>query len=234
MNIILTNDDGIHENSIQILYSRLKEMGHNVKVVAPAENCSAVSGSSTFNKPLITSKLDADQTKVYAQPADCVNLALRGLYPNWADIVISGINKGLNAGHTIYESGTVAAARRASLLGTRSIAVSYDNYEPTDKELEEATEFLMGILGNLEDAQLKDIGNGRFISINIPRINGTKGIELKHEICTLSNQFYGVEFDETSDGIYNYKHLPPTGHEEGCEYHAIHEGKVSVVLLNAL
>ncbi|RJQ83923.1 MAG: hypothetical protein C4519_05900 [Desulfobacteraceae bacterium] len=55
--------------------------------------------------------------------ADCTRLALKEIAPD-ADWVLAGINQGANLGSDVYQSGTVAAAREAAILGKKSIAVS--------------------------------------------------------------------------------------------------------------
>jgi 5'-nucleotidase len=60
---------------------------------------------------------------VHATPADCSRLAIKQLVPD-VDWVIAGINPGANLGSDVYQSGTVAAAREAAILGVRAIAVS--------------------------------------------------------------------------------------------------------------
>ena len=61
-------------------------------------------------------------------PADCVYVALYGqrILPRKPDLVVSGLNHGLNLGNDVFYSGTVAAAREAALKGFMALAVSAD------------------------------------------------------------------------------------------------------------
>src|SRR6185369_4699296 len=59
----------------------------------------------------------------------CVYVALHSgskVLPRRPDLVVSGMNHGLNLGVDVFYSGTVAAAREAALRGIPSIAVSAD------------------------------------------------------------------------------------------------------------
>ena len=60
---------------------------------------------------------------VDSSPADCVRLLALGLGEQF-DLVLSGINRGLNVGSDIMYSGTVAAVFEAAALGLKAIAVS--------------------------------------------------------------------------------------------------------------
>src|SRR5262249_60471203 len=62
--------------------------------------------------------------RIAARPATCVRLALTSLLPAKPDLVVSGINRGDNAGLTLYVSGTLGAAREAAFDGIPSIAAS--------------------------------------------------------------------------------------------------------------
>src|SRR6266478_3379776 len=66
----------------------------------------------------------ANDDGIEAKPATCVRLALASLLTEKPDLVVSGINRGDNAGLTIYVSGTLGAAREAAFDGIPSIAAS--------------------------------------------------------------------------------------------------------------
>ena len=53
MNILLTNDDGIHAKGLECLYDAISALG-NVTVVAPDCEMSATSHSITMTNPLRT------------------------------------------------------------------------------------------------------------------------------------------------------------------------------------
>src|SRR5205823_2885845 len=69
-------------------------------------------------------------------PTDCVNIAIDEVLEGRPDLVVSGINKGLNIGDDVTYSGTVAGALEGALLGYQAIAVSLEftrgewNFDP--------------------------------------------------------------------------------------------------------
>ena len=124
LNILISNDDGVHAPGIHILADVLAEIA-DIKVVAPDRNRSGASHSLTLTRPLRVQTLDNQFVGVQGTPTDCVHLALTGLYENYQpDIVVSGINHGANLGDDVLYSGTVAAAIEGRHLGLPAIAVS--------------------------------------------------------------------------------------------------------------
>ena len=123
--ILVTNDDGYFSPGIQALADALKSLG-DVVIVAPQTEASAVGHALTLRRPL---RLEQISTGVYAvdgTPTDCVNIAIAEVLKGAPDLVVSGINKGLNIGDDVTYSGTVAGALEAALLGYPAIAVSLE------------------------------------------------------------------------------------------------------------
>lgn len=129
MLILLTNDDGIYAPGLQALEQELKQIGE-VIVVAPATEQSGVGHSITFLMPLVSKKVyDGERLRGWAvegSPADSVKLGIFEFCPRRPDLVVSGINGGLNAGINVLYSGTVAAAIESSFFGITSIATSLE------------------------------------------------------------------------------------------------------------
>lgn len=130
MRILVTNDDGIHAEGIQVLSAHLAE-NNEVFVAAPERERSATGHGITMHKPLRVSQVkmkyyDAFGMAVSGTPADCVKLAVEELMDKPPDVVISGINCGANVGSDILYSGTVSAAIEGMLCGCKSMAVSLD------------------------------------------------------------------------------------------------------------
>jgi len=134
MKILLTNDDGINAAGIIALFDALSTLEEvEVYPIAPLTVQSATGHGVTFNEPLMIRDVEVTERMrgiaVDGRPADCVKLAITSLWPERMsterpDLVVSGMNMGVNVGiHTIY-SGTVAAAIEAAFLGVPSIAVS--------------------------------------------------------------------------------------------------------------
>lgn len=123
--ILVSNDDGISARGIEALAEALRPLGR-VVVVAPETEQSAASHAITLARPLRLRSDGVDRWAVDGTPVDCVYVALhhRELLPRKPDIIVSGINHGLNMGGDVFYSGTVAAAREGTLRGIPGLAVS--------------------------------------------------------------------------------------------------------------
>ena len=122
MHILLTNDDGIYAPGLAAMENELMKLG-DVSVVAPATEQSGVGHSITFLDPLVCKEIFQDERQrgwaVEGSPADCVKIGCTELCPAPVDLVVSGINGGLNAGINVLYSGTVAAAIEGAFLESR-------------------------------------------------------------------------------------------------------------------
>ena len=129
MLILLTNDDGIYAPGLTALEKELRHIG-DVCVVAPAVEQSGVGHSITFLMPLVCKEVyDGDRRRGWAvegSPADSVKIGIFEFCPRRPDLVVSGINGGLNAGINVLYSGTVAAAIEGAFFGITSIACSLE------------------------------------------------------------------------------------------------------------
>src|SRR5215469_9616982 len=126
MNILVTNDDGIYSPGIAALARMARKFGE-VQIVAPDVEQSSMGHAVTHSRPLSYKKSpiqfdDMEAFRVNGTPADCV--ALGAHINNITDVVLSGINMGLNLGNSMWHSGTLAAAKQAVLLGMKGIAFS--------------------------------------------------------------------------------------------------------------
>ena len=121
--ILVTNDDGYFSPGLQALAAALRPLGQ-VVVVAPQVEASAVGHALTLRRPLRLEDMGQGVYAVDGTPTDCVNVAIDEILEGNPDLVVSGINKGLNVGDDVTYSGTVAGALEAALLGLQAIAVS--------------------------------------------------------------------------------------------------------------
>jgi 5'-nucleotidase len=135
MNILVTNDDGIHAPGLTVLFQELRDLG-KLTVVAPESEQSAVGHAISLNQPLRVRPVSLDGETpgwaVIGTPADCVKIALAELLTEPPDLVVSGINLGPNVGINVLYSGTVSAATEASILGVRALAFSLNTYKQAD------------------------------------------------------------------------------------------------------
>jgi 5'-nucleotidase len=123
--ILVSNDDGINAPGLKVLERVARSLSSDVWVVAPELEQSGASHSLTLRRPLQVRRLSKRRFAVDGTPTDCVLLAaahiVRGRRP---DLVLSGVNRGVNLGEDVTYSGTVAAAMEATLLGIPAIALS--------------------------------------------------------------------------------------------------------------
>lgn len=126
MRILITNDDGIQGEGLKHLVNWARKLGE-VVVAAPKVEQSAKSHTVEIHKSFEARKVEylpgIEAYAVDSSPADCVRFMVMGLRQQF-DLVLSGINRGLNVGADIMYSGTVAAVFEAEALGMKAIAVS--------------------------------------------------------------------------------------------------------------
>ncbi len=126
--ILLCNDDGYRARGLRSLAGALRTFA-DVIVCAPEAEQSTTSHSLTLTRPLRLRAVEPEVFAVDGTPADCVYVALNGgtrVLPRSPDLVVSGMNHGLNLGSDVFYSGTVAAAREGALRGVPAMAASAD------------------------------------------------------------------------------------------------------------
>ncbi|MBL7258456.1 5'/3'-nucleotidase SurE [Paractinoplanes lichenicola] len=137
MRVLVTNDDGISAPGLAALASAVASSpSYDVVVAAPQEEASGMSSALTavvsdgeiVFRPAGISDLSA--YGVAASPAYIVVLASLGVFGPPPDLVLSGINRGVNAGRAVLHSATVGAALTAANYGMRAMAVSLDVLHP--------------------------------------------------------------------------------------------------------
>ncbi|MDP1813355.1 MAG: 5'/3'-nucleotidase SurE, partial [Leadbetterella sp.] len=105
----------------------------DLAVVAPATEQSAVGLSITIRHPLRIEKIEWSGVQspiwsVSGTPADCVKMALSVVLDRTPDLIVSGINRGSNAGRNVLYSGTVAGVVEGTLHDIPGIAFSMAEY----------------------------------------------------------------------------------------------------------
>ncbi len=188
MKFLLTNDDGLDCQGLRILAEELAAE-HEILVVAPDRNRSAVSHGITMERPVEIVRHDGafDNKRITAYtcsglPADCVTVGISALLKDQLpDAVISGINKGANLGTDIVYSGTAAAARHAVLqYGVPGIAASLElvpKYAETIKGVWNylpLAQFIRRNIASLISLVAEDV----FVNINAPSCEAFEGARL--------------------------------------------------------
>ena len=134
MRILVTNDDGIHAPGLETMETIARELSQEVWIVAPEYDQSGVSHSLSLNDPLRLRQVGERKFAVKGTPTDCVIMGARHIMKDMPDLVLSGVNRGRNAGEDVLYSGTVAAAKEAAVLGIPSFALS-QGYTSASKQM---------------------------------------------------------------------------------------------------
>ena len=221
MRILVSNDDGIHSPGIAALAEVAAEFG-TVRVVAPDVERSSTGHAITASRPLsyrATRVGSLTAYRVNGTPADCVALGAH----QWGkvDVVLSGLNLGFNLGNAIWHSGTVAAAKQASLLGLRAIALSgpagAEDFEPFKPWIRRV---LLTVLAD-ETSTL--------LNVNIP--HNPRGLVWTR----VSVRHYDGQIVPTKDPLgremFWFTVAPVKGTDEGTDRWAIEQGWVSLTPL---
>ena len=201
MKICITNDDGIHGEGLLRLVNWAQRLGE-VHVFAPKVEQSAKSHAIEIYKAFEAKPAEVPGAvrawAVDSTPADCVRFAMLGLHEQF-DLVISGVNCGLNIGQDIIYSGTVSAAMEAVALGGKALALST---EPG--AFDEAVAQLDRVWAFIKENDL--YAKCRLWNVNIPR--GTTG-----NICITrqGGAYYSDDFAPKENDMYL-----PLGKEVYC------------------
>ena len=133
--ILITNDDGIDAPGIAALARAIVAGGHDVVLAAPLHESSG-SGSAIghllhgtrirYERRSLDGLDDIPAFGVDGPPARCVLLAFLEAFGPRPDLVLSGINPGLNTGRGLLHSGTVGAVLAAADFGISGMAISID------------------------------------------------------------------------------------------------------------
>ena len=125
--ILLSNDDGFDAIGIQILAGIARQLSDDIWIAAPMNNKSGASRAITLHRDIMIETRAPQQFAIGGTPSDCVILALVQLMDRKPDLVLSGINAGMNVADDVLYSGTIAAAMEATLQGVSAIALSQRN-----------------------------------------------------------------------------------------------------------
>lgn len=174
MRIAITNDDGIHGEGLLHLVNWARKLGE-VTVFAPKFEQSGKSHTIEIHKEFEVMEVPylpgVTAYAVDSSPADCVRIAVLGMHKQF-DLVLSGINKGLNIGSDIMYSGTVSAVFEAAALGIPALAVS-----TAPKSISYAAEHLDRVWAFLQQHKLLE--KHSIYNINIPA--EVKGIRVTRQ-----------------------------------------------------
>lgn len=228
--ILLTNDDGYDAPGLEALRGALDGLGR-VVVVAPDHEMSAAAHALTLRRPLRVLRTGSDRHRVDGTPADCVHLGVFNLTGGRPpDLVISGINRGLNVGDDVTYSGTVAGALEGTLLNIPSLALSAAVDESGSANYEVAARFARMLA---ERVLGEGLPPGVFLNVNVPR-GAPRGVKVTRQ-GTRSYRAAVVERLDPSGRPYYWiagAETVPAGEPDG-DHVAIESNMISVTPLHA-
>ncbi len=229
--ILVTNDDGIESPGLAALVEALAPLGE-ITIVAPLENQSGIGHALNLRDPIFPVRREVagrPATGLSGTPATCVRVATGHLMKDAPpDLVVSGVNRGLNFGRNAYISGTVAAAREAALQGIPAIAVSLAREAHPDYRA--AAQAAAEVAAVIKEHGLPDTV---FLNVNVP-VSVTGAPKLARQ-----SRLTGTESFESRRNMYGRPYLwsffeQPTGDAEpGSDIDVVREGHVAVTPLQA-
>lgn len=193
MRILITNDDSI-SSSVLLPLAKWAQKHGEVTVVVPKYEQSGKSHGIELHKSFEVVKVPSfapgiDAYTVDSTPADCVRFAIEGLKKEF-DLVISGINKGLNIGRDIVYSGTVGAILESAYQGiAASVAISTEpaSFEPALAQLDRVYDFFI---------EHDLLSKNHIYNVNIPlKCNGIR-------ITRMGGPYFGDDFEEREPNMY--------------------------------
>lgn len=221
MKILLTNDDGYSAKGIQMLYHLLQDYG-DVLLVAPHHHKSGSSVSRVFWDEAIVHKHGDYLYSVEGTPADAVAFALHGLDFD-PDLVVSGINDGLNVGGDTIYSGTVGACMEALRAKKKAIALSADfkYFEAAERDFHKVMKFIF-------DRDL--LSNEYLLNVNFVTKDyyESKGIMITDLGFRPTEHYYLKNSGSKYSGRRKFL---PYEYVEGTDLYAMHHGYVSITPL---
>jgi 5'-nucleotidase len=224
MRILIANDDGIYSPGIATLAETATKFG-DVRIVAPDVEQSSAGHAITALRPLSYKRTPIGNFEAYrvnGTPADCVAL---GVY-HWenVDVVLSGINLGSNLGNAMWHSGTLAAAKQATLMGLRGIALSVavTRDEPKLEILKPSLEKVLALL--LEERDLS------LVNVNFPD-RAPNGLRWTRQSVRHYDGKVVPGENPLGRKLFWFTVVPIEGTEEGTDRWAVEHGYISMTPL---
>ena len=242
--ILLTNDDGIDSPFFETAIEQFSQLG-DVSIVVPASEQSWKGKSMTRVGAIQAQETQVAGHPAYAvtgTPADCVSLGIHNLLERRPDLVVSGINVGMNAGlGFVMASGTVGACLEANIAGIPGVALSQLLPPEVFQNWDTQRGFEPQVTRQLKSVAARAIPElwHHFVLDTTPA-PVTWNINFPYELADptpvrtfLGHSFYHRVFE--GDAANGYQHrLQPFARDEdpASDYQVLREGKVSATLLD--
>ena len=232
MKILITNDDGIDAPGLKVLYNIALGLtsAENILTVAPAMEQSGVSHAISYHGSITLNKLTENRWALHGTPADCVIVGISE-YNHKFDLVLSGVNRGNNAGQNTMYSGTVGATIEASMNRIPAIALSqfFGPKLNNDNIFDAAACHGLKTIENILSLNLWENNSAPVhYNVNFPPCLGN---QVSGTSFTTQGYRSGAPFStETSNKILKIKGLPQQQEDtgKGTDIHANINGKISI------
>jgi 5'-nucleotidase len=232
MNILVTNDDGVHAEGLWTLVRELKKIGR-VTVVAPDSERSAIGTAVTLFEPLHVSEVSPPEDGVTAyaidgSPSDCIILGHGKLVPE-VNMVVAGINPGPNYGEDVFISGTVGAAMQGYTRGLPALSVSSTAFKFSQPSFDAGARVTAALVQRIAAEDFPRI----FFNLNVPDLPLEEIAALKLTRLARSSHINTVT-EETEGSVKQYRlvreRLVGTD-AEGTDIQAVLRGHISLTPL---
>ena len=202
--ILITNDDGHAAKGLRKLVALMRRLG-DVVVVSTDEVMSAKSHSCTIRDRLYVRLVQEEEGfKEYrcnGTPVDCVKLGYQKLLPRYPDLVVSGINHGMNAATTVVYSGTIGAVIEACMNGLTAIGYSLFSLDP-DADFDHLDAAILEIT---KKVLREGLPKGICLNVNFPKRSEEplKGIKVCRQAACRWVEYFNDLCDENGERYYN-------------------------------
>ena len=239
--LLLTNDDGIDSPSLIPFIEALSTLAP-IKTIVPTQERSWISKAITRFGNIRIERIKQNGLEIHTvegSPADCVQIGIHSLFDRPPEMIISGINLGLNHGLAFFtSSGTIGAAIEGAIAGIPSVAFStgdlknHNTWGPyawsaSREELwNRAAELSVDLLSSVRDVEFPQKAN--ILSVNFPH---NADIATPRVITRLATTDYKNLFHQSQPGLFTHKfsgELHAREDIKGTDLETLTNGSVSV------
>ena len=202
--ILITNDDGFAAKGLQKLVGLMRTLG-DVILISTDEVMSAKSHSCSIRERLYVRLVHEEdgftEYRCNGTPVDCVKLGYQKLMPTPPDLVVSGINHGMNAASTVVYSGTISAVIEACMNGLTAIGYSLFSLDP-DADFDHLD---IAILEITKKVLKEGLPKGVCLNVNFPKRceEPMKGIRVCRQAACRWIEYFNELYDENGEQYYN-------------------------------
>ena len=202
--ILISNDDGYDAKGLRCLVDMVRRFG-DIVVCAPEGPRSGSSCAFSATTPLLlTLRHKEPGVEIWScngTPVDCVKIGYQKLMLQPPDLVVSGINHGMNAATTVVYSGTIGAVIEACMNDLNAIGYSLFSLDP-DADFDHLDTAILEITKKV----LKEgLPKGVCLNVNFPKRSEEpmKGIKVCRQAACRWVEYFNDLVDENGEHYYN-------------------------------